>query len=136
MKSENRPRTTFSFRINPEIKKDFLAIINEKRLNSCHILEALIVGWTEGIGHLPRKSGYTAGATLVFNQKFENVIARSRRESKVKGEFNREYKHADNCYSLKRGGVWFYNRPDAKDDLQKNGHHVFCECRDCKPSSS
>lgn len=129
MKSKTRPRTTFSFRINPKIKKDFLAIINKKKLNSCHILEALIVGWTQGMLKAPPHLGYTAGTTLVFNQKFENVVARDRRRK-------RQFRPEENCYSEKLGGIWLYVQPDLKSDVRENGHHISCECRDCSASDA
>jgi len=128
MKSKKRPRETFGVRINPEIKTLFLDAIKQKKLNSCHILEALMVAWVEGTKKRPRDLGLAVGSTLTINQKFENVVARSRRE--IKGGV-KQYKPEYNCYSKKAGGIWGFRRIDSPSDVNKFGHHISCECLDC-----
>lgn len=147
-----RPRTTLTIRINPKIKKEFLAIIKEKGLNTCHIAEALFAAWIEGTKVTSRAVGLRPGLILTINQKFENVVAgsssgnvggsrirRLKRGSRdgtsltpiSTGEKKRLYRPDDNCYSKKAGGMWEHRRMDSPSDINKLGHHISCECLDC-----
>lgn len=127
MKSKTRPRTVLNIRINPKIKKEFLDTVKEKKLNICHIAEALLIAWTEGTKNRPRDIGLTPGTTLVVNQKFENVIARGRRRKRM-------FEPAPNCYT--ENGYWIYRKPERDEPLSKQGHVLECECSICKPLKS
>ena len=126
MKSQTRPRETFGVRINPKIKKEFLDAVKEKKLNSCHIIEALMIAWVEGTKKRPRGLGLAVGSTLTINQKFENVVARSRRE--IKG--SKLFKPEDNCY---KNTMWSYRKPEKGELVSILGHVSECECNVCKP---
>lgn len=123
-----RPRTTLQIRINPKIKKEFLDAVKEKNLNVCHIAEALFCAWIEGAKNRPPDIGMTSGATLVINQKFESVVARSRRE--IKGGHEKQYRPEDNCY---KNTMWSYRKPEKGELLSILGHVLECECSVCKP---
>jgi len=129
-----RNRIVFSVRIDPKIAKDFKDRIEETKLSTCFIIEALMVAWTEGSKYIPPASSLPkplAGHTITITQNFQRVVKRERRKSGVT-----ELRPEDNCYVKNSPSGfavnnWCYRKPADKSDINRFSHHVSCVCLDC-----